>query len=134
MNTLSSQNASPIPDEIASGGPVNVNAGHKTPETEVLTRQTLENPKGALKNCLGKAKYWQQVESDLPREILNFCHNITDKTLMHDQLVNFAVKCDIPNCWVKRAKEDYPEELEVVVNKVFFEWWDRCNFNVWKKL
>ena len=58
-NTLSCQSASPIPDEIASGGPVNVNTGHKTPECEVLTRQTLENPKGALKNYPGKMKHWQ---------------------------------------------------------------------------
>ena len=54
--------------------------------------------------------------------------------MTHDQLVNFAVKYDVPNCWVERAKEDYPYDVDVVINKVFFEWWDRCNLNVGKKL
>ena len=35
---------------------------------------------------------------------------------------------------MERAKQDYPQDLEVVINKVFFEWWDRCNLNVGKKL
>ena len=126
--------ASPVPGEIISGGSGNVNTGHKTPDTEVFKRQTVLNPKGASKNCLGMAKHWQKVENELPRELLNFCHDITDNIMTHDQLVDFEVKCDIPNCWVERAKEDYPHDSEVVVNKVFFEWWDRCNLNVRKKL
>ena len=32
-------------------------------------------------------------------------------------LVDFAVKCDIPLIWLDRAKEDYPEDSQVVVNK-----------------
>ena len=79
-------------------------------------------------------KQWQQIENELPRELLNFCHDITENIMTYDQLVDFAVKCDIPIGWVERAKEDYPHDSEVVINKVFFEWWDRCNYNVGKKL
>ena len=44
------------------------------------------------------------------------------------------MKCDIPLTWLDRAKEDYPEDSQVVVNQVFYEWWDRCNLNLAKKL
>ena len=48
--------------------------------------------------------------------------------------MDFAVKCDVPLTWLERAKEDYPEDSQIVVNKVFYEWWDRCNLNLGKKL
>ena len=35
---------------------------------------------------------------------------------------------------MERANEEYPQKSQVVVNKVFYEWWDRCNLNVGKKL
>ena len=54
--------------------------------------------------------------------------------MTYDQLVDFAMKCDIPLTWLERAKEDYPQDSQVVINKVFYEWWDRCNLNVGKKL
>ena len=30
-------------------------------------------------------------------------------------------------------KKTTPHNLEVVINKVYLEWWDRCNLNVGKK-
>ena len=98
------------------------------------TGQNSENPKGTLKNCLGRTKVWQQVQCELLREIFNFCDDITNNILTQDQLLDFAIKCDIPNCWVERAKEDYPHDSEMMVSKVLFEWWGRCNLNVGKKL
>ena len=44
------------------------------------------------------------------------------------------MKCDIPLTWLERAKEDYPQDSQVVINKVFYEWWDRCNLNIEKKI
>ena len=35
---------------------------------------------------------------------------------------------------MERAKEDYPHDSEMIVTKVFFEWWGRCNLNVGKKI
>ena len=133
-NTLSCQTASPIPGEIIPGGSGNLNTGRKTPDTAVFKRQTILNPSGASKNCSGMAKCWQQVENELPKELLKFFHDITENIMTYDQLVDFAIKCDIPISWVERAKEDYPHDSKVVINKVFFEWWDRCNLNVGKKL
>ena len=52
----------------------------------------------------------------------------------YSQLVEFAVKCDIPLTWLDRVKEDYPEDSQSVVNQVFYEWWDRCNLNLARKL
>ena len=80
------------------------------------------------------AKLWQQIENELPKELLKICHDITENIMTYDQLVDFVMKCDIPLTWVERAKEDYPQNSEEVVNKVFYEWWDRCNLNVGKKL
>ena len=54
--------------------------------------------------------------------------------MTYDQLVDFAVKCDVPLSWLERAKEDYMQDSQVVVNKVFYKCWDRCNLNVGKKL
>ena len=54
--------------------------------------------------------------------------------MTYDQLVDFAMKCDIRLTWLERAKEDYPQDSQVIVNKVFYEWWDRCNLNVGKKI
>ena len=54
--------------------------------------------------------------------------------MSYDQLVDLAVKCDIPLTWLERAKEDYLQDSQVVVNQVFYEWWDRCNLNVGKKI
>ena len=67
------------------------------------------------------AKFWQQIEKDLPKELLKFCQEITENIMTYDQLVNFAVKCDIPLTWLERAKENYPQDSEVVINKVFYE-------------
>ena len=100
----------------------------------MFKRHNVLNPSRASKNCLGMAKHWQQVENELPKELLNFCHNITDNIMTYDQLVNFAIKCSIPIGWVERSKEDYPHDSEVIISKIFFEWWDRCNLNVGKTL
>ena len=54
--------------------------------------------------------------------------------MTYNHLVDFAMKCDIPLTWLEREKEDYPQDSQVVVTKVFYEWWDRCNLNVGKKL
>ena len=59
---------------------------------------------------------------------------MTENIGTYSQLVEFAVKCDIPLTWLDRAKEDYPEDSQVVVNQVFYKWWDRCNLNLAKKL
>ena len=44
------------------------------------------------------------------------------------------MKCDVPLTWLERAKEDYPQDSQLVVNQVFYEWWDRCNLNLGKKI
>ena len=101
---------------------------------ENTTRQNSENPKASLENCLGKMKHSQQVHCELPKEIFNFCDDIINNILSHDQLLDFVIKCDIPTNWVERAKEDYPHDSEIMVTKVFFEWWGRCHLNVGKKI
>ena len=70
----------------------------------------------------------------MPKETFKFCQDITENIVSYDQLVDFAVKCDIPLTWLERAKEDYPQDSQVVINQVFYEWWDQCNLNVGKKI
>ena len=94
---------------------------------------TSGNPKDPTPSCLGKMKYWQQVKHDLPKEILNFSEDIMDNIITYVQLHDLALKCDIPRCWVERAKEDYPHDSEIMVTKVFFKWWGRSPLNTGKK-
>ena len=49
----------------------------------------------------------------VPKELTNFCHDITDNIMTYDQLIDIAIKCEIPINWVERAKEDYPQNSEV---------------------
>ena len=50
------------------------------------------------------------------------------------QLYSFAILFDIPVCWVERAKEDYPNDCETMVNKVFYAWWGRSTLSIGKKI
>ena len=82
------------------------------------------------KVCEKDKKLWQQIQSELYR----FCKDVTENIGTYDQLVDFAVKCDIPLTWLERVKEDYSQDSQVVVNQVFYEWWHRCNLNIGKKI
>ena len=94
----------------------------------------METPNGASQNDLGMIKQWQKVQCELPKIIMNFSEAIINSISTYGQLMDFAVKCDIPTNWVERAKEDNPHNLEMVMTKVYFEWWGQCNLNVGKKL
>ena len=74
-------------------------------------------------------KLWQKTQSQLSKELLKFSKDVMENIGTYNQLVKFAVKCDIPLTWVERAKEDYPQDSRLVVNQVFYEWRDRCNLN-----
>ena len=79
-------------------------------------------------------KLWQKIQSELSKELFQFCKDVTENIGTYSQLVDFAVKCDVPLTWLERAKEDYPDDSQSVVNKVFYEWWDQCNLNLGKKI
>ena len=106
----------------------------KTPESTVFKRKTVLTARKVPKNCEIDTKLWQQILNELPKDTFKFCQDITENIVSYDQLVDFAVKCDIPLTWLERAKEDYPQDSQVVINQVFYEWWDRCNLNVGKKI
>ena len=109
-------------------------AGATSNVTDTAPKQNLELHIGALQNDLGMVKQWQKVQCELPKVIMNFSDAIINSVSSYNQLMDFVVKCDIPTNWVERAKEDNPHNLEMVITKVFFEWWGRCNLNVGKKL
>ena len=68
----------------------------------------------------GIKNLWQQIEQELPKELMKFCHEVTENIMTYDHLVDFVVKCYIPLTWLERAKEDYLQNSWVVINKVFF--------------
>ena len=43
-------------------------------------------------------------------------------------------KCDVPLTWIDRAREDYPNDSQSVINQVFYKWWDRSHLNLARKL
>ena len=78
---------------------------------------SLGEQKEPLLNYPMAMKYWLQVKCDLPKEILNFSSDIVANVITYTQLQDFALKCDIPRCWVERAKEDYPHNSEMMVHQ-----------------
>ena len=111
-----------------------MNTGQNPPETTVFKRHTVLIPRKASNNSLWATKLWQQIQSELSKEPFKFCRDITENIVTHDQLVDFAMKCDIPLTWLEMAKEDNLQDSQVVVNKVFYECLDRCNLDVGKIL
>ena len=49
-------------------------------------------------------KLWQKIQSELSKELFNFCKDVTENISTYSQLVEFAVKCDIALTWLDRAK------------------------------
>ena len=80
---------------------------------------TLPKRPNVYENDRNQPKLWQKVQSELSKELSRFCKEITENIC---QLTEFVIKCDIPLTWLDRAKEDYPEDSQVVVNQVFYEW------------
>ena len=156
--TPSHASASPFLEEEDSGETVIENTYRETPVTSPKPHQGGEEPcsvraEAALMpgtgmginnnvsssqptsaNPTGKMKYWQQVKSEMPKEILNFSEDIIFNIITYDQLHDFAIKCDISTNWVEGAKEDNPHDYEMMVTKVFFEWWGRSYLNIGKKI
>ena len=120
-----------------SGGSVIINPECPRPKTPTFKRQSVLTPPkrpNLCENDRNQPKLWQKVQSELPKELFWFCKDITENIGTNDQLIEFAMKCDIPLTWVDRAKEDYLEDSRLMVNQVFYEWWDRCNLNMSKKI
>ena len=79
-------------------------------------------------------KLWEKIQIELPKDLSRFCKEVTENIGTHSQLVDFAVKCDVPLTWIDRVKEDYPDDSQSVINQVFYEWWDRSHLNLARKL
>ena len=120
-----------------SGGSVIINPQCPRTGASVFKHQsalTLPKRPDVRANDRNEQKLWQKIQSELSKELYKFCKEVTENISTYSQLVDFAVKCDVPLTWLDRAKEDYPDDSQSVINKVFYEWWDRCNLNLAKKL
>ena len=129
----------PLVDESSqgncSGGSVIIDSGCPKPGKKVFKRQSMLTLRKVPKvSNSDDRKLWQQVQSELSKVLYGFCKDVTENIGTYDQLVDFAIRCDIPLTWLERAKENYPKDSQVVVNTVFYEWWDRCNLNIGKKI
>ena len=79
-------------------------------------------------------KLWEKIQIELPKELSRFCKEVTENIATYSDLVDFAVKCDVPITWIDRAKEDNPNDSQSAINQVFYEWWDRSHLNLARKL
>ena len=121
------------PPSHCSGGSVIINPDRPRSATPVFKRLsvlTLKKKPNTHKNVENNVKWWQKIQSELCKELVKFCKDVTENIGTNDQIVEFAVKCDIPLTWVDRAKEDCPVDSRLAVNQVFYERWDRCNLNL----
>ena len=116
-----------------SVGSVIIDPGRPRPGTPVFKRQSVLTLR-KMPKVQNEQKLWQKIQSELSKELFWFCKDVTENIGTYSQLVDFAVKCDVPLTWLERAKEDYPQDSQSVINKVFYEWWDRCNLNLGKKI
>ena len=152
----SRQSASPNPDENGLGEIIGTSC-HNTPpkspnpqegnEDECPSEGIITDPTPGTSACihntemtpsleipLGETQFWQHIQCEMTREVLKFCVDIMTHIITYGELHDFAIRCDIPTHWVERAKEDNPHDSELMVSKVFFEWWGRSNLNIGKKL
>ena len=95
---------------------------------------TLPKRPSVRKDNRNEPKLWEKIQIKLPKDLSRFCKEIAENIGTYSQLVNFAVKCDVPLTWIDRAKEDYPDDSQSVINQVFYEWWDRSHLNLARKL
>ena len=79
-------------------------------------------------------KLWEKIQVEMPKELSRFCKEVTQNIGTYSDLVEFAVKCDVPITWIDRAKEDNPNDIQSAINQVFYEWWDRSHLNLTRKL
>ena len=91
------------------------------PANMVFKRQSMFTLRKMPKAHENDNKLWQQIQSELSKELFRFCKDVTENIGTYNQIVDFAVKCGIPLTWLERAKEDYPQDSQVVINKVFYE-------------
>ena len=91
-----------------SGGSVIIDPGHPRPGTPVFKRQSMLTLRKMPKVKENDQKLWQKIQSELSKELFRFCKDVTENIGTYSQLVDFAVKCDVPLTWLERAKEDYP--------------------------
>ena len=88
-----------------SGGSVIIDSGCPKPGKKVFKRQSMltlrKVPKVASSD---DRKLWQQVQSELSKVLYRFCKDVTENIGTSDQLIDFAIRCDIPLIWLERAK------------------------------
>ena len=118
------------------------NEADPTPSTSadtdhrVIFKQLLKfpEPEGPAPHYLLSMRYWTGVKCGLPKEIADMIEDIVNNVIIYSQLYSFAVLYDFLICWVERAKEDYPNDCETMINKVFYEWLGRSTFSIGKKI
>ena len=93
-----------------SGGSVIIDPGCPRPGTPVFKRQSMLTLRKMPKVHKNDKELWQQIQSELSKELFWFCKDVTENIGTYSQLVDFAVKCDVPLTWLERAKEDYPQD------------------------
>ena len=135
---------SPVPSPVStnvatspghcSGGSVIINPQCPRAGASVFKCQSvLILPKRSNVNR-NEPKLWEKIQKELPKELSRFCKEITENIGNYGQLVDFAIKCDVPLTWIDRAREDYPNDSQPIINQVFYEWWDRSHLNLARKL
>ena len=128
-----SANVTPSPGQC-SGGSVIINPQCPRAGASVFKHQSaLTLPKGSNVDR-NEPKLWEKIQTELPKELSRFCKEIMENIGNYSQLVDFAIKYDVPLTWIDRAREDYPNDSQPVINQVFYEWWDRSHLNLARKL
>ena len=120
-----------------SGGSVSISPQRPWTGASVYkTKSALTPPKSSnvTSPARNELKLWEKVQIELPKELSWFCKEVTENIGTYSDLVDFAVKCDVPITWIDWAKEDNPNDSQSAINQVFYEWWDRSHLNLARKL
>ena len=122
-----------------SGGSVQISPQRPRTRTGVSLYQSqsaLTPPKSPNASNVARkeSKLWKKIQKELPNDLSRFCKEVTENIGTYSDLVDFAVKCDVPITWIDRAKDDNPNDSQSAINQVLYEWWDRSHLNLARKL
>ena len=137
--TPSPPSTSIVNSEQCSGGSVSISPERprtRTGASVYKSQSALTPPKSPNASIIARKelKLWEKIQIELPKDLSRFCKEVTENIGTYSDLVDFAVKCDVPITWINRAKEDNPNDSQSAINQVFYEWWDRSHLNLARKL
>ena len=102
-------------------------------DQRVIFKNLLKFPEaeGPAPHYLLSMRYWLGVKCGLPKEIAEMTEDLVNNVNTYSRL--YSLVSSVTSHFVG-WKEDYPNDCETMVNKVFYAWWGRSTLSIGKKI